>query len=37
MRTWGYTIAAYLGAGALYGGYLAALLRERRRLTREIR
>jgi hypothetical protein len=37
MRTWGYTVAAYLGAGALYGGYLAALLRERRRLSHEAR
>jgi hypothetical protein len=37
MSSWGYTIAAYVGAGALYGGYLAVLLRDRRRLSRPAR
>jgi hypothetical protein len=31
---WSYTIAAYVGAAALYGGYLAALVRRGRRLQR---
>lgn len=29
-----YVIAAYLGAAALYGGYLAWLLSQERKLTR---
>jgi hypothetical protein len=37
MSSWGYTIAAYVGAGVLYGGYLAILLRDRRRLSRSAR
>jgi hypothetical protein len=37
MRSWSFAIAAYVGAGALYGGYLAVLLRRRRRLAREVR
>jgi hypothetical protein len=37
MSSWGYAIAAYVGAGALYGGYLAVLLQQRRRLDREVR
>jgi hypothetical protein len=32
--SWGYAIAAYLAAGALYGGYVAHLLRQRRRYGR---
>jgi hypothetical protein len=34
---WGYTIAAYAAAGALYGGYLVTLLRRRRHLSRTAR
>jgi hypothetical protein len=34
MSGWSYAIVAYVGAAALYGGYLAALLRQRRRLHR---
>jgi hypothetical protein len=37
MSSWGYAIAAYLAAGTLYGGYLAVLLRQRRRLGDEVR
>jgi hypothetical protein len=37
MSSWGYAIAAYVGAGALYAGYLAVLLRDRRRLSRPAR
>ena len=32
-----YLIAAYLGSVALYGGYLAHLLRRRRTLRRQAR
>ena len=32
MQAWGYTIAAYVGTGLLFSGYLAALLLTRRRL-----
>jgi hypothetical protein len=32
--SWPYAIAAYLAAGALYGGYLTHLLRQRRRHAR---
>jgi hypothetical protein len=37
MTGWGYTVAAYLAAAGLYGGYLAALLRRRRQLGRGVR
>lgn len=37
MSSWGYAIVAYAAAGTLYGGYLAGLLRQRRRLIDEAR
>jgi hypothetical protein len=37
MRTWTYTIVAYVGSAGLYGAYLTVLLRQRRRLEREAR
>jgi hypothetical protein len=37
MRTWSYTIAAYVSSAGLYGAYLTVLLRQRRRLEREAR
>jgi hypothetical protein len=33
MRPWGYVIAAYLSAAALYGGYVSYLLANERRLS----
>jgi hypothetical protein len=37
MNGWGYAIAAYAAAGALYGGSLVTLLRRRRHLSRTAR
>jgi hypothetical protein len=35
MSGWTYVISAYVGAGLLYGSYLAVLLVARRRLRRK--
>ncbi|GEM_PF-3748257 len=37
MDVWGYTIAAYVLAALLYGGYLTALLAQRRAIRRRSR